>query len=253
MTTKKVTAKGGQKKRASSGNIVGARLEARARKIINDERRHDVDTRCKVEVALGSVEFWRTGFDKYARTEKEMEDKPRRIAEAVRELAALVERAEAGQSLADLSDLHPGSVEAARTVLRLIDGDGHDALRVPDFILDALMTTFYEVERRTGAKLRKAPEATEDDETWYSLETVAHLFERREGLTFRLEPERDLAGLISAVLSHRDTPAVVYNFLHDGINEALNQLTQDERVAFDNSQERIANVLTFVKKKEGDA
>ncbi len=53
----------------------------------------------------------------------------------------------------------------------------------------------------------------------YSVRAMAALFSRSQVLTVDLEPKRDLAGLISCVLTHDEVPNIVHEKLTDALVE----------------------------------
>jgi hypothetical protein len=164
-----------------------ADIEARARAILANPTAYDADTRRAILRAY----------------ETKGED-----------LAELVKRAEAGEMICDLIGVSEDIAEAAKTTVRLMELPG-----LPDFLRSAVIDVVNHASR------------VENVETWvpvgedspgYSAARLAELF-GCVGLGYRadlaMEPKQDLAGLLAAVLSHPDTPPVVFEAVTEGLGD----------------------------------
>lgn len=103
---------------------------------------------------------------------------------------------------------------------RLIKGLFEAGDAVPDFITDAMQITLDATAKAEGLQLWLDVDDTGDLDTGgYSVERMATLFERHPSLGVRVEPERDLAGLVSAVLTHDEVPNLIYDKLTNALVE----------------------------------
>lgn len=219
--------------RADAGK--GATIEARAEAIIKDAKRYDIDTCLAVQLALKNFRFNRDGDP---RLEHPPQDAAT-VAEYERKLRDLCDRAESGESLADLDGIRSESVDVARATLALFDMP-----RMPDFLLDALSAMFDTVAAQTGVKLWLSTSEYAKDGDW-SLERLARACEKHEATSIHLAPKLDLAGHVAAVMNDDDTPAELYN----AMLEVLTEFTNERDAA--NSPEVIRVGLEVHKKGAG--
>jgi hypothetical protein len=205
-------------------------LEQRAKAIIADVRRYDIDTRHQVLFALKNFTFDRDGGGGYFPAE----EMPTRVAEAERELRRVVTQAEAGERVTE-SGAGEEYDAAARAVVELL---GNSA--VPDFFRNGITDLLNLFAADTGARLWH--ETTEDDsETGgYSTDILARTFANHRLHSLEIERKKDLADLISAVLKHPDTPVEV----HNALAESLDRLKHDHRAT-----EYVRHVLTVASKE----
>lgn len=200
MTTKKKAPRG------ATGKVSREQLKARAAEIIGDVSGFDIDTRRAVYVALANLNF--------AETNPQPPTKYTDTRYCERNLREAVGKAEAGETFYDLSDVSEETAAAARVVFDMME----EPNGCPQFIYEALMTVIDEAARRTGLEVWQYTD--EDDQLGtggYSLRVLAALFKRLDGEAIPLEPKRDLAGLISGVLTHDDVPNLVYEKLTDAL------------------------------------
>jgi hypothetical protein len=236
MTAKK-RAQGGLK-----GKVTREQLKARASEIIDDTVTYDADTRVRVSVALQNLRFYESGGTPGIETSAEAARKARKFET---ELAGLCRRAEAGESLADFSGVDEETVRQVWTVFELVEKSNG----CPQFIYEALMTAIDEAARLAGLPVWKYTD--EEDQLasgGYSPRVMATLFERFMGEAVPLEPKRDLADLISGVLTHRDTPTRVYNAL----SEAVSELASKDEVQNRPEVIRAALAVHGAEEKGGD-
>jgi hypothetical protein len=103
---------------------------------------------------------------------------------------------------------------AARATLRLLDLPG-----LPPFVSEALYTILSHAAKVKGVAIGS------DAACGYSVKALATLYAVtsgfQRGLTFEpaRDPSADLAALISAVLTHPDTPTRIYDKLTDALVE----------------------------------
>jgi len=188
------------KKKTSTKGKPPARptLRDRALSIINDVSAYDVDTRIAVNNTL---------TDHKASLASDAE-----LREAIR-------RAESGETILDLAGVAEEYADAARATLALLNLPG-----VPAFVSDALSTALAEAQTRTGAGIWQEPGGAREDLGDYSPLVLARVFAHDSMLKIELEPKKDLAELLSAVLRHADTPQVI----SEAIKEAMAQINEDE-------------------------
>lgn len=159
-------------------------IQDRARAIIADGYKHDLDTRTAIRHALDTQ---------------------------AGDLAELVKRAEAGEMICDLTLVDEEQAEAVRAILRLIELPG-----LPDFLQAAVMTAINHASKTEGVMtwFEVAPGGG-----GYSATKLADLFAVTVGTRpdLALEPTRDFAALLSAALTHPDCPSDVYNAVGDAL------------------------------------
>jgi hypothetical protein len=224
MTTKKKTQAGSKGKQTT--------LEEKAREVIANSYDYDADTRRHVWLALRRIDFARTHKGDTKITE----------AEATRELRESLSKAARGVPLFDVANVGEEFVAAARMVYDLLEGHGN----VPEFIYDAARVALEEVSRRNNGNVWMLAD-DDSDSGGFSVERMALLFKYHELDTLELEPKRDLAGHIAAVLNHPDTPSDIYNALA----EAVTTLTARDAVT--NSAEVIRVALARDAEEKGGA
>lgn len=180
-------------------------LKARAEAVVRNPRGFDADTRHHLDLTLHNL---RDGHH------------PARDEQTLREQIRRVER---GESLSDLSDVEPKAAKAARAFLAVLDIGG-----VPDFAFNSMTQILDTLAAATGAHLFRWPKYGEDIDPNecgdYSLEILARIFANPPQITPRLMPELDLAGLVSAVLRHPDTPTP----MRDAVLESFGAITYDD-------------------------
>lgn len=186
----------------------GARVElkARAAEIIADVRGFDADTRREVHVRLS----WLTYGESGAVPQTPLTDPAR----CERELREAVRKAEKGEPLFDVARFRPEAVAQARAVYAWLEGD----IDIPDFITDAIRVALDATAARDGLQLWLDVDDSGDLETGgFSVARMAGLFERHPSRGVEVEPARDLAGLVSGVLTHDEVPNIVYEKLTDAL------------------------------------
>ena len=197
MTVKKRTQKGVKDKRTR------AQLKARATEIVADVNTFDADTRREVYVKLSWLTFAESGAEPQTPLTN-----PNRCE---RELRETIRKAEKGEPLINVGHLKPEAVAQARLVYALME-NGINGVNVPDFIMLAAQTALDATAKAEGLELWLDVDDSGDLETGgYSVARMAVLFERRPGFGVEVEPKLDLAGLVSAVLKHPDTPRELYS------------------------------------------
>lgn len=212
-------------RRTSSLNTI----ENHAKAITLSVRRYDIDTRRAVRVALDNFKH---GHGSEA------------------ELDKLIARAEAGEMILDAEGVEAQYVDAAKSVLALISGKGS----VPDFIASALIAAFDEYERRSPARVwRHVDDQEPDDATAnYSASAMARVFQHDAAMNFYLEPVKDLAELVAAVISHKDTPEDFRETIRNGLLEMQN--SHGIAGALTDTPEVIGlTVKMFNEREKGDA
>lgn len=228
MTTKK-KAQGGSK-----GKATLKQLKARAAEIIADVRTFDADTRREVYVKLSWLTFAESGAEpRTPLTEPAL---------CERELREAIRKAEKGEPLIEIEHFRPEAIEQARAVHAWLEGD----VDVPDFITNAVQVVLDATATAEGLQLWLDVDDSGDLETGgYSIARMARLFERCTGFGVEVEPKRDLAALVSAVLTHPDTPSRIYN----GLSEAVTELASKDKVQ--NRPEVIRAALALAAEEEG--
>ncbi len=107
----------------------------------------------------------------------------------------------------DLAAAQEESERAARLVAQLCGAEG-----VPDYIHSAVYAALIAAGNETGIVFR---DEEKDD---FDLKGLAALLAATRLYRLELEPKRDLAELISAVLKHPDVPQQIYNGLSEGVS-----------------------------------
>jgi hypothetical protein len=222
MTTKKKTQAG------SKGKL--PTLKEKAREVIANSYDYDADTRRHVWLALQRIDFARTHKGDTKITE----------AGATRELKECLSKAARGVPLFDVASVGEQFVAAARMVYDLLEGHSN----VPEFIYNAARVALEEVARRNDRNVWILADDDDSDSGGFSVERMALLFKYHELDTLELEPKRDLAGHISAVLNHPDTPSDIYNALA----EAVTTLTARDEVTNTAEVIRLALALDAERK-----
>jgi hypothetical protein len=161
-------------------NTIPPRLRRRAERIIKDTQAHDRETREAVAYALKN-------------------DPPDDLAETIR-------TAERGGEICDTRRADDDTCDAARLAKRLLAHRG-----TPRFITDALMLALTTAAAQAGAKIHDAAAADLDTRALADLFTIKA--GTRHGV--ELEPKKDLAEMLSAVLTHPDCPTELYNAVGD--------------------------------------
>lgn len=133
-----------------------------------------------------------------------------------------VETAEAGGVVREYSNhLNPAHIAVAETLIGLLDAEA------PEYLGGVLTTILSEIERRTNVALwRTVGDGLTVEDGGYSVGALASVFRDYPSLEIEFEPKRDLAGLISAVLKHPDTPADLYH----AMRKELARLTESDAV-----------------------
>ena len=205
MTTKK-KAQGGAR-----SNVRG-QLKARAAEIVEDVRGYDADTRRAVWVALENMKF--------AETNPQPPTEYTDAGFCERELRGVIEKAEKGVPAFDVESFKPETVAQARAVYACIDGEPD----LPDFISGAVWVALHATAARYDVDIWLDVDGSGDAEKGgLSVAAIAILCERVGASSgVEVEPKRDLAGLISAVLKHPDTPRDLYS----AMRQELARLTE---------------------------
>ena len=132
-------------------------------------------------------------------------------------------------------------MEAAVRVRAFLDGGP-----IPNFIGDAVTDAVAEASRRTGA-----PEPEVHPELGYDLDELAYLFEiawmidlRAPGST--ITPTQALAAQLSAVLTHPETPAPLY----EAIANHLSAWSSDYLAAFCDTAPYIESCLLYHQREQ---
>jgi hypothetical protein len=198
--TKQKKAQGGAK-----GNT--AELKARAAEVIEDVRGYDGDARRAVWLALEHLKFAETN-----------PPHPTKYTEAgfcERELREVLDKVERGLPVIDVDRLGVEEAGQARAVYDIIGKSN-----VPDFIANAVRVALEEAAREHGHEVWLDVDGSGDAGTGdYSIASMAYLF-RMVGVGGpELEPKKDLAGYIAAVLKHPDVPTRIYEKLTDALVE----------------------------------
>jgi hypothetical protein len=221
MTTTKKAQGGVRSKRGT--------LEAQAGAIVDDVTGFDGDTRLALSWALVRLKDARAGATAGGSVEK-----------YERELRELLDKVARGAYVFDVNEVGAGHVYAAQTIYDLIDG----TIPTPEFVHTNLQMTIHEAGRRTGVELWVSPNDDDNDRGDFSVQRIARMFKHHPSETFNMVPELDLAGLISAVLKHPDTPEDIYG----GIRQGLARLTEAAEV---NEHPDVIAVALAVHKPEG--
>lgn len=197
---------------------------ARALAIIADVRSYAYDTRVKLAEALRTYEAGK-------------------LYQADATLAGMVEQAEAGRVVEHPDDCTQEDWESV----------GHQAERVletsiPDWLRDAMCTAINAAADHHGVEVWKAfPEELEPDPSYdgtgYSAAALGELFRVSRCTQLEDLPGHSLAGHISAVLKHPDTPRELY----DGMRRAIVTLTEADAV---NEHPDVIAVALAVNKSE---
>lgn len=186
-------------------------LKARAAEIIPDVCNFDADTRRAVHLALGWLRFAESGAEP-----------PTPLTEpgrCERELREAIRNAETGVPAFDVDRLTPQAVAQARAVYAMLDG-GDGVVDLPDYITGAVMVALDATAKDAGVEIWLDVDDSGDLEVGgYSVARIATLFNYHPTSGVAVEPKRDLAGLISAVLTHADVPERVYDKLTDALVE----------------------------------
>jgi hypothetical protein len=192
-------------------------LKARAAEIIEDVRGFDGDTRRAVFVALSNLNF--------AETNPQPPTKYTDVRFCEGDLREAIRKAEQKLPAFDAEGMNADRLAEARTVYSIISGD---ELSVPDFIADAVRVALEEAARTVGPDIWLDVDGSGDPATGdYSVRSMAALFSKLGVGGPEVEPARDLAGHIAAVLNHPDTPSRIYH----GLSEAVSELTAKDAVS----------------------
>jgi hypothetical protein len=184
-------------------------IEQRAESIIADADHYDIDTRQAVLVAFKNLTFYQNGAGGYYPAEQ----LPALIAEDERELREIVTRVEAGERVTK-SYVSEEYDTAARRVIELIESDG-----LPDFFMDALVDLLNFFAADIGVGLWQETTEGDGDTGGYSTDRLARMFANRSRHSLEIERKKDLADLISAVVTHPDTPVEICKALTERIGE----------------------------------
>lgn len=197
-------------------NTTPGALKRRAERIVTRDDRYDRETREAVQYSL---------------KHDDAED-----------LAATVERAEAGDTIYDTRIGDERATQAARSVARLLAQPG-----LPHFLYDAVMLALSTAAERKGIKIAS------DEATGFDLRALADLFAvaggAHHGIEF--EPKKDLAELLSAVLNHPDTPTDLYNAIGDEIAAMDFDCDAPEYIRLSLEGRKPAAVLRDIEREEG--
>jgi hypothetical protein len=213
-------------------------LKAKALEYVEAVRSYDADVRRAVYVALANMKF--------AETNPQPATKYTDAGFCERELRAVIEKVEKGVPVFDADRFSPETVAAAFTVRELVD-PGENDIGVPDFISNAVRVALEEAERRFDSPIWLDVDGTGDLATGgYSVAGIARLFQRVDVSDVEVEPKRDLAGLISGVLKHPDTPGELYH----AMRREIARMTEADEV---NEDPAVIGVALAVEKAERDA
>jgi hypothetical protein len=202
--TKKKAQKGAR------GKGTRAQLKAHASEIIGDVRTFDADTRRAVWVALENLNF--------AETDPLNPTKYTDAGYCEGELRDVLRKAENGERLFDADAFGDKYVKAAQEVYDVIEG--HNGSELPDFIINAARKALEVAAEDEGVEIWLDVDGTgAADLGGFSVAGIANLLERVGVGGPELEPKRDLAGLISGVLTHDEVPNIVYDKLTDALVE----------------------------------
>lgn len=191
MTTKKTT-RGARAQQPAPAHV----LLRRADTIIPDALKYDVETRLELQRIATNI--------------RDFKGRPADVDELRRALA----RVERGESLADLSGIDAGAVEAARAFLSLIK-EPH-VMHLPDGIFSGMIALLDITAEKSRARLWRETEEGNAETGEYSLQILARVFNGHDSaLKFEIEEKHDLADHIAAVMSDEDTPAKLYNAMAD--------------------------------------
>jgi hypothetical protein len=115
----------------------------------------------------------------------------------------------------DLAKVADEQAAAARATLRLLDLPG-----LPPFVSEALCMILDHAAMRKGVNLLADPKRG------YPVKALADLFAVTSGFQHGLsfEPERDLAGHISAVMKHAETPTELFNAIGEVLTDMSNHI-----------------------------
>jgi hypothetical protein len=196
------------KKKAQGGSKGKSRetLKAQALAAIADTESYDADGRRSIYVALENLKLY----------EAESGTESKEAAEYARKLAVVLDNA--GKGIPPFDPAHFGEhYEAACLVWSILEG-GENTL--PDFLVGALMVALDEAARQQEMSVWLDVDGSGDTLAGgYSVQAMASLFSRSQFLSVTVEPKRDLAGLISAVLIHSEVPGLIYDKLTDALVE----------------------------------
>lgn len=201
-------------------------LETRARKIIDDALGYDADTRLSISNAL-------TDFNASLTTADELRD--------------LIKRAEAGDAILDIACVEAGYVDAARSLVALIDSS-----YVPDFIRGAITVALNEAGRGTGVRLWVEVTEGVEESGGFSVAVLSRFLASHSMFDLKLEPARDLAGLLSAVLNHPDLPGPLGESIGDGVNDLFNELHSGAQKRVEYGPEYLGALLRVAAEQGGE-
>lgn len=231
MTTKKKTQKG------SRGKGAREELKARAAEIVADVRTFDADTRRAVYVALANLNF--------AETDPQPPTKYTDAGFCERELRAAIEKVEKGVPMFDAERFKAEAVAQAFALYDILEPRDAD-VGLPDFIVNAARVALDAAAERYGVNLWLDVDGSGDTGMGgHSVAAIAGLFERAGTHGVEVEPVRDLAGLVSAVLKHPDTPRDLY----DGMRRAIATMTEPDEV--NEHPDVLRAALAVAKAEEG--
>jgi hypothetical protein len=224
------------------GEAQADQLTQRAQVIIRDRNgRYDYDTRHAVWLALKNYEFNASGGEGVRLSEAVRAEMRAETAKYERQLAEDITRAEAGEYLGFVS-AGQEHVEAARRVLGLMYSPG-----IPDFINQGIYDLLLIAEKTFGLKLF-LDEIGEPETGGWSIARLAGTFMRHDAGTFKIETERDFAGLISAVIQHKEMPTE----LRETMIQFLSHLAEPDEVTIHPDALRIAIGIYWRDKEGGD-
>ncbi|MGA9997394.1 MAG: hypothetical protein WBP93_18390 [Pyrinomonadaceae bacterium] len=206
-------------KRTPRQSAKPATLETQAKKILRNPDKYDVDTRHAIALCLSNLAF--------RRSETELRES---VKEAENELRELIRKANAGEPVFDVACIGKEYVNAARIIYEAIT----EANYIPQFIYDAITVALTEAERKLGCKVWIAPHGSEDDavEGAYSIERLARLFKYNPLLKIEVEPKKELAEMIVAVIEHPDCPQEIRDGINGATSDIFNNLNEGERKVY---------------------
>jgi hypothetical protein len=135
------------------------------------------------------------------------------VAEHERKLREVVTRVEAGERVTE-SYVPEEYDAAARAVLGLLETGA-----IPDFFKGGIFTLLNLFAADTGARLWQETTEGDGETGGYSTDTLARMFAYHSRHRLQIERKKDLAELISAVVTHPDTPVEIFNALTYQIGE----------------------------------
>lgn len=213
-----------------------AALKSRAAEVINGSLGYDADTRRAVWVALQNLNF--------AETNPEPPSKYTDVGYCERELREVLDKAAKGEPTFDESRHDPKDLAHARAVYALTEGSD-----VPDFIAEAVRVALEEAARVHRCPIWLDVDGSGDAEKGgYSIAHMSLLFRTVGVKGPEVEPKKDLAGHIAAVMNDPATPTELYNAMAD----ELTTIAAKDAVTYRPEVLRIALAL-HAEEKRGES